>query len=276
MMQPPTSHAGADPWDPLHHGEPQDYHWTTTNIGEAMPGVQTPLSWTVWRPVGAALRDVGLAVGALTKAEHQDINGLMEVFFGRAAFRVDPFALLGDRLPGTSGQEVVASLLGRVPEGLGYRPTKRRYPIIAWRFPATFVRTPRTLRARGGEMDEWYTRRLRELPSIDRPGAAAVLAEAQQLLTEMVSLQTIAALSVVQPLHDALDKLVKKTGVGDVGTLSGAGGAELAGLVGDLWKTSRGALALEDVAARHGFHGPLEGELSSAVWREDPGPLQRP
>jgi len=46
---------------PINYEQPQDFHWTTTNIGEAIPGVQTPLSWTVWRPVGAALRDVGLA-----------------------------------------------------------------------------------------------------------------------------------------------------------------------------------------------------------------------
>ena len=25
----------------------------------------------------------------------------------------------------------------------------------------------------------------------------------------------------------------------------------------------------------HGFHGPLEGEMSSRVWREDPEPLRR-
>jgi pyruvate,water dikinase len=114
-----------------HHDRPQDFHWTTTNVGEAIPGVQTPLSWTVWRPVGAALREVGWAVGALTSAERADADGLIEIFHGRAAFRVEPFALLGDRLPGTSGRQVVGSLLGRVPDGLPYAPTNRRLPIVA-------------------------------------------------------------------------------------------------------------------------------------------------
>jgi pyruvate,water dikinase len=240
-----------------------------------MPGVQTPLSWTVWKPVGAALREVGWAVGALDRAERADTDGLMQIFYGRATFRVDPFALLGDRLPGTSGREVVESLLGRVPEGLEYHPTKRRLPLIAWRFPATFIRTPRALRAKASEMDEWYATRLAEIPGLDREGAVRALLEAQARLAQMVSLQTITGLAVVQPLHDALDKLVARVGVGDVGILSGGGGAEMAGLVGDIWKASRGQLTVVEVAGRHGFHGPLEGELSSYVWREDPAPLDR-
>ena len=32
-------------------------------------------------------------------------------------------------------------------------------------------------------------------------------------------------------------------------------------------------MALEDVRRRHGFHGPVEGELSCRTWREDPAPL---
>jgi pyruvate,water dikinase len=260
---------------PTHHGRPQDHHWTTTNIGEAMPGVQTPLSWTVWKPVGVALREVGWSVGALNRAERADVDGLIEIFYGRAAFRVDPFALLGDRLPATSGREVVASLLGRVPDGLAYRPTKRRLPIIAWRFPATFVRTPRVLRSRAAEMDAWYAARIQDIPNSDRAGAVRALRDAQGRLVELVTLQTITGLAVVQPLHDALDKLVARVGTGDVGLLSGGGGAELAGVVGDIWRASRDELTLQELTVRHGFHGPLEGELSSRIWREDPAPLAR-
>ena len=260
---------------PTHHEAPQDHHWTTTNVGEAIPGVQTPLSWTVWRPVGAALREVGWAVGALTETERGDVDGLMEVFHGRAAFRLDPFVLLGDRLPGTSGREVVSSLLGRVPDGLVYRPTPRRWPVIALRLPATFVRTARTLRRIAPEIDAWYAASVAASPALDRDGAVRLLLEAQRRLVAMVTLQTITGLAVVQPLYDALTRLVARAGTGDVGVLSGGGGAELGGLVGDIWSASRGRLTVTEIAARHGFHGPLEGELSSRVWREDPAPLER-
>jgi pyruvate,water dikinase len=46
-------------------------------------------------------------------------------------------------------------------------------------------------------------------------------------------------------------------------------------IIEDIWKASRGELGVEDVIANHGFHGPLEGEISSFVWRERPAPLDR-
>jgi pyruvate,water dikinase len=62
--------------------------------------------------------------------------------------------------------------------------------------------------------------------------------------------------------------------VGDVGELSGSGGAEMS-IVEDIWRASRGQMSIEEVIANHGFHGPLEGETSSRVWREDPEPLRK-
>lgn len=47
------------------------------------------------------------------------------------------------------------------------------------------------------------------------------------------------------------------------------------GFVGDIWKASRGQVTIEQLLHDHGFHGPLEGELSGRVWREDPEPLRR-
>ena len=36
--------------DPLHARSAPDAHWSTANIGEASPGVSTPLGWTLWGP----------------------------------------------------------------------------------------------------------------------------------------------------------------------------------------------------------------------------------
>jgi len=44
-------------------------------------------------------------------------------------------------------------------------------------------------------------------------------------------------------------------------------------VVGDIFAAAQGSFGLDEVVRRHGFHGPLEGELSSVVWREDPTPL---
>jgi pyruvate,water dikinase len=87
------------------------------------------------------------------------------------------------------------------------------------------------------------------------------------------SLQLIGTMCSVQPLYDAVEKLIADTGIGEIGVLSGSGGAEMA-VVSDIWRASRGQLTIEQVVDRHGFHGPGEGELSSTVWREDPTPLR--
>jgi pyruvate,water dikinase len=86
--------------------------------------------------------------------------------------------------------------------------------------------------------------------------------------------QTVSVLGAMQPLFEALTQVIEKTGIGDPGKLGGTGGAEMA-IVGDLWKASRGQLSLDEVVRNHGFHGPLEGEAASRVWREDRTPLER-
>jgi phosphohistidine swiveling domain-containing protein len=45
--------------------------------------------------------------------------------------------------------------------------------------------------------------------------------------------------------------------------------------VADLWRCSRGEIDLAEVVRNHGYHGPLEGEISARVWREDDTPLRR-
>jgi pyruvate,water dikinase len=65
---------------------------------------------------------------------------------------------------------------------------------------------------------------------------------------------------------------VDRLGVGDLAVLSGAGGAEM-NVVADIWRASRGELTVADVQREHGFHGPLEGEVSGTVWRENAAPL---
>ena len=89
-------------------------------------------------------------------------------------------------------------------------------------------------------------------------------------------LQTIALFCAVQPMYDALTRLAARAGIDDVtGLVGGYGGVPEAAVVADLWRASRREVALSDVVGRHGFHGPMEGELSSRVWREDDRPLER-
>lgn len=265
-------------WDPIHTYTAPNLYWTRGNVGEAIPGVQTPLSWTVWaRASDLCLREGSFATGAITQAERaipqQPEDRAVRIFYGRAAMQVDFVAKLGDRMPGTSGPEAVTSIFGHVPPEIAFHPTIRRYPIVAWRLPRASLTIARRSRRFAAETDAWYRATLPQLAHADLPSARRILVDAGTRFPEAVVLQTIALLAAVQPLYEALVRLTAKAGVGDVAVLSGTGGAEME-VVGDLWKAAHGRLAIEDLAARHGYHGPMEGELSSRVWREDDAPIR--
>ena len=268
-----------EPWDPIHSPTAEHLHWSTVNAGEAVPGVQTPLSWTMWAD-GAELgpRRAAFAVGALTRAESRLPASVEDrftrVFYGRCAIQCEVLALLGDRLPGTTGQESVRSVLGHVPPDMEFASTRRRYPVIAWRFPTTFLSVPRQVPGFVSEAEQWRRASLTRIPHLQMPELAALLTEARRRVTLGVAFQTTVLFGVVQPLFDALTRTVARAGTGDVATLSGTGGAEMA-VVSDIWAASRGRIPIETVVANHGFHGPTEGEISSTVWREDDTPLRR-
>jgi pyruvate,water dikinase len=178
-------------------------------------------------------------------------------------------------MPGTSGEAVARSIIGRVPADIDYRATRRRYPFVAARFPYAFAFTPRRLRAAAASTNRWYQERIDQVETLDLQHAQGLFRESAAVLDLMVTLQVTAVFAVIDPLYEALERLVATTGLGDVALLSGSGGAEVSGIVSDLWAISRERLELDDFVRRHGFHGPGEGELSSTVWREDRRPLAR-
>src|SRR5262249_36486540 len=149
----------------------------------------------------------------------------------------------------------------RVPESMSFAPTRRRYPVIAYKLPRSMLTAPRGVRRRAPKIDSWWRESIASLPSLGPEQATALLRDAEQSFDEALTIHSLALLSVVQPLLVELGKLVERAGVGDVGALSGTGGAEMA-IVDDIWRASRGEIEVSDVIANHGFHGPLEGEIS--------------
>ena len=278
-MTPATAEVPArEDWDNLNFTEPQNYYWTTDNVGEAAPGVQTPLSGSFWGGIGDSMpRRIAHSMGVFARSEVEpptEAELYATLFYGRLAMRMEYLATVGDRFPGMSGQDAVKGLFAKVPDDMSFQPTKRRYPVIAVKLPVAFMLSDRRVRALATETDAWWRQRIPQLPTLTREPAAAWLAEGFERYDRCIVTHSLGLLASVQPMYDALSKLVESAGVGDVGVLSGTGGAEMA-IVTDIWRAAQGEIGIDRVIANHGFHGPMEGEVSSRVWREDPTPLER-
>jgi pyruvate,water dikinase len=253
--------------------------WSTSNLGEAAPGVQTPLSWSFWGPTvergsRRAYRNLGVLREDETGLPPQS-ERFLGIFYGRVAIRVDFLGLIGDRLPGTTGEEVVGQVLGRVPEDFISHPTRAQYLDIARRLPKAFVTSPKMMRARAAEVEVWWRREVRRAPSLDLAGARRQWREAMATFEDVMARHVTTLFSVVQPFNDQVGLLAAAAGDDSLAgrLLAGQGShAELA-VVEDLWRLSRGEISLDRFLERHGYHGPGEGELSSRVWREDAEPV---
>ncbi|HEY4410283.1 MAG TPA: PEP-utilizing enzyme [Acidimicrobiia bacterium] len=271
-----SSSAGAD----LHGVSAPGSHWSTTNIGEAMPGVLTPLGWSVWGPCGErAARTAFHRVGALTAAETAEpadpTERFLNIFYGRTAAQVDFMMRIGDLMPGTSGEAIANQILGSVPAGYQSRPSRRRWPVVAVRFPAWFVRTPRLIRECRPVTDAWWRAEIAAAGTLDLADARRHFQAARQRFQETLTLHTTGVIICMQPVYDLMSRLATAAGVDGSALLTGHGSHEETAVVADLWEVSRGRLGLAAFLDRHGYHGADEGELSSRMWRENPDAVAR-
>ncbi len=255
-----------------------DTSWTTANVGEAMPGVQTALGWTFWRDAcERAVRINFWRLGALRRAELPAPEGADDrfsgVFFGRAAGNVRLFREMGDRLPGTSADAVEEQIFGVGRTGQPSRPQYGRYPVAAVKLPAAAVQVPRSICDLRESTDRWW-RKTVQSPPADLDAAVVVLRDAATRFEEIMGWHCLATM-LAQGFYEQVERLALSAS-GDVSPLDllgGYGDTEEVSLLDDLWRLAQGAQTVAAFLVRHGYHGPNEGELSSRSWREDPEPL---
>ncbi len=265
------------------HGDldPAKYY-TTSNIGEAAPGVLSPLTWSVWGPAAEiAARygfiKMGVLESALSGEPVDPHDRFIQIAYGRAVISVSAFYEMGERIPGANGDLLVSSFLGKVPAGMRPSPTRRRYLHVAATMPRAFASTPRELSREHAAVAAWWPRELARTPHLDLAGAKAQFADAAQRFVRATSLQGQANVVAIPPVFQALESLIKRAGMEDQFGAITAGGGDHAEteVVADLWDLGHGRLTEEDFLRRHGFHGTQEGDIAGRVWREDPSPIRR-
>ncbi|HEV7862091.1 MAG TPA: PEP-utilizing enzyme [Acidimicrobiia bacterium] len=265
--------------DPIHTRSGPTTFWTTVNAAEALPGVVTPLTWTLYAPVVEhSVRTAFAELGVLRRSEviwpDDPDQRFIGVFCGRAAVNLDRFRAMADRSPGQSGDAVEREFFGTVRPGVTSTPEPGRYPFVAAKTPVAALRAGRRLGRLEAEADAWWHRVVSGADLGDPTRARAVLGEARDLFTRVMVPHTIGTM-LAPAFFGRLAALV---------TAAGRPGLELRLLTGqpmhetawlaELWAVSRGRAPLAGFVDRYGYHGPDEGELAARPWREDPAPLQ--
>ncbi|WP_354699669.1 kinase [Paraconexibacter sp. AEG42_29] len=275
--------AHPDPEGLLHAYTAPDRFWSTANVGEALPGVVTPLGWSVWAPaIELAMRDTFARMGALepklVAMPKDPSDRVLSIFYGRGALSVSFLCAMGDRLPGTSGDAIARQLLGEVPPELPMKRTLKRMPVVAVKMPYALAMIRRQVIAGTEPTAAWWTDRLRQVETADLQQCRVLLAEAAQKLIDMTSIQSRGVFVGVQSVYDQLLALIAKAGVDSAtanALMAGQGSHAETQIIADLWELGRKRMTIDAFLAQHGYHGPREGELSSRVWREDPTPVLR-
>ena len=264
--------------DPLHDRSGPDTFWTTVNAAEALPGVSTPLNWSVFGDaVERAFRwtfvDMGVLHPAAVMVSASVDDRLWGIFYGRAAANLDTFRRLADLTPGTSGEAIEIQIFGMARPDAPSNPSRRRYPFVAARMPRAALALPRVLASHRQSVEEFWRSSVHRLPT-DGEGGRALFSEAVARFEAVMRPHTLSAM-MAQAVYERAQKLAATAGLAGLETrlTTGYGGFEETRLMQELWAVSRGRHSFDDFIVAHGYHGPAEGEMSSRSWREDRAPV---
>jgi phosphohistidine swiveling domain-containing protein len=264
----------------LHGDSHPNTTWTTTNVGESIPGVPTPLSWSMWCVAGEfAMRSAFHAIGALSKEEaklpEDKRDWMLGIFYGRASLSVSMVCEWTARVPATDPIASAEQIFSARPKD--YTPRSRRiyYPRVLAKSGLPMFRVKSMVANDRETAETFYAATLAELSSTDEARTLELLEEALALHMRCLSTQTLLTMTVVQPIVDQLLRLASSVGISGEELMAGYGGHDETAAVSDMWAVSRGRLDLDTFLARHGFHAWAEGELSSTSWREDRAHVER-
>ncbi|WP_216902315.1 PEP-utilizing enzyme [Nocardia alni] len=219
------------------------------------------------------------AMGALSAEQlaipANPLDRITNAFYGRMAVRVDFLCEIGDLIPGQTGEALSRDFFGFVPPDFVSKPSNRRLPVIAFRYPRTLLSIARNIERRRRDTDAWWRAEISRVSSLDLEQAQLLLGQAMDRFSGNLAAQAVVAACAIQPVHEQLTTLAGKVGVDPAELMRGHGSHEENAVLSDLWAVSRDRLELSEFLVRHGYHGPGEGEVSTSVWREAPSSIGR-
>jgi pyruvate,water dikinase len=249
------------------------------NAREAFPGVVTPLTYTFYFPGAEAAsgrfwQDLGLLERTAPLVPTDPDQRFFGVFHGRTAINVDRYGEMADRTPGTSAAALEEQMFGVARTGVGRSGTRRRYPHVALRAPATVHRARRDTVRDVPLIKAWRRDWLTKLETADPELARRALRDARARL-ERVLYRHIMLTAVTQGAYEAVGRLAAAAGHpgAEVEMVVSRTGTDEAHMVESLRSVAAGHTGMDAFLADYGYHGPNEGHLDGRVWRQDPAPL---
>ncbi|MGH9037075.1 MAG: PEP-utilizing enzyme [Acidimicrobiia bacterium] len=259
--------------DPTNGTSEPTRYWSTANIGEAMPDVLSPMCWSFWGPnMEAGARLAYYDFGILPRSElavPDDPNHLItSYFYGRPALNLDLLRGMFNCIPGMTADDFERDICGEVRPGLPTEPGNGRTPYVIARGPVGMATAGRGVRRCALDQRAWWEREVHDGAGIPHP--RLLLTESAARFREAFRVH-VRGRFVLMSFQAQLTKLAEGAGRPDlvVRLLAGFGGVAETEVADDLWQVGRGTLPLTAFVRRHGFHGPLEGNVAGAAWRED-------
>jgi phosphohistidine swiveling domain-containing protein len=265
--------AGGGGWhDPLNNESDPGVHWTRANIDEIFPSAITHLTWSLVGEAGElgwreSFYDAGILPKSRLRLPDDPSDRAWSAFFGRPAFNYDylkyfAFAAF------SSTDDAAAAVLNA--ESRAWRA--RRYAKTAW----SVALLPRALRRLRARTDEWWRPTVDPACWADPDRAALGLEEARRIYEAVSRLHVLNSVVPVAWAYAETARMTEQAGMPQVAStlLGGFPSLEEVRLAQALWEVGRQKRTLEAFCADFGFHGPVESELASRSWREDPAPLR--
>jgi phosphohistidine swiveling domain-containing protein len=258
-----------------------DCTWTRVNVGEAMPGVPAPLTWT-WCGVASneflfrAWIELGVFPRSILCQAETGAERFVTIMKGRPVINLDLMRAVGDRIPGNSGNSVEASIFGTSREGVESRSVRSRYPFVCVKLPLATWQSRRKILAAVSLTREWWLQHTAGNRNMSPDEARDLLLESRRRYVSVGTSHCIARL-FGQGLYVKVMAFCEQRGLGEEASalLASYGDTEEAETVDDLWALSREQMTMEEFLALHGYHAPVQGELAVPSWRVDSAPVMR-
>lgn len=266
--------------DPLDAVSGPSTQWTRNNVGEAFPGVVTPLHHDfVVRAGELGIRGAYAERGAISaeEATWKDAADarVMAAFKGRLAVNVDTMCAFGDRVSPTAASEIEFGLLGFVREDAVRSPDPLRFEAVAARDRE--IRA--VIEARAQEcsraVEDFWRAATAPGALVDVEGAPARwraawdhFLEAAIVMTHVTTFagEAFVALLTACATAGAPELLARLNG--------GYGDTHDDRMSADLWALAHGESTMDDFLHEYGYQGNRAADLYTTVWREDPTLLQ--